>query len=111
MCDVRIGNVFAHAPGEPDGPWPCIPVRDALEESGTDAMFEGFEVGIFNKRGAYCTMPDGGGEQEQAIARRYRGYADACKVEWPKTAASLRRVAETYEEQARRVDAEALLRW
>ena len=107
ICDSRIGQVFAHSPKEVDGSWPCIPVRDALEEIGidaTDAVFSGFSVGIYNKRGTFSKSLREGGAQERALAETYRGFADACKVDWPKTAATLRRVALGYDEDARRED-------
>ena len=107
ICDSRIGEVFAYAPGESDGSWPCIPVRDALEEIDTEEVFDGFGVGIYNKRGMVSRSMREGGAQERVLADEYRKYADASKVEWPKTAATLRRMALGYEEDARREDAQA----
>jgi transcriptional regulator with XRE-family HTH domain len=107
VADIRIGNVLAYAPAEPDDTWPCIPVRDAIEEFGTDALADGFEVAIMNKRGAYMKAPDEGGTQERGLAKQFFDWADALQIEWPKTAASLRRVGEHYEAYARREDAEA----
>jgi transcriptional regulator with XRE-family HTH domain len=107
VADVRIGNVFAYAPAETDGTWPCIPVRDAIEEFGTDALADGFEVAIMNNRGVYSKAPDEGGAQERGSAKQFFDWADALQVEWPKTAASLRRVGESYEAFARRADGEA----
>jgi hypothetical protein len=110
ICDSKIGEVFArHDRGEEDGSWPCIPIRDALEEVGTEDVFDGFEVGIFNKRGPYNKSLAEGGEQERTLASQYRAWADKSKIEWPRTAASLLRLAEQYEEQARREDAKSLL--
>jgi transcriptional regulator with XRE-family HTH domain len=111
VCDIRIGNVLSHDKGETeDGGWPCVPVRDVIEEIGTEELANGFEVGIYNKRGAYSKAFDAGGEQERSLAKRYRDWAAICKIEWPKTAALLARVAEGYEREAARVDAEAELR-
>jgi hypothetical protein len=109
VCDSRIGEVFAHAPGEPDRTWPCVPVRDAMEDIGTDEIFDGFGVGIYNKRGMVSKSPREGGSQERELAENYRAYAEACRVDWPRTATALRRVADEYEEEARREDAEAML--
>jgi hypothetical protein len=106
ICDSRMGEVFAYAPAESDGSWPCVPVRDALEEIGSDEVFEGFSVGIYNKRGVFSKTLKEGGAQERALAEMYRKYADASKFEWTKTAATLRRIAESYEEHARREDAQ-----
>jgi len=107
MCDIKIGNVFASARREPDGTWPCIPVRDAIEEFGSDALADGFEEGIMNRREAYMKAPEEGGSQERAFAKQHFAWAEASRIEWPKTAASLRRVGEWYEANARREDAEA----
>ena len=105
ICDSRIGELLAHAPQEEDGSWPCIPVRDVLEEVGTDEILHGLQIGIFNKRGMYSKSPTEGGDQERALAERYKKYAQASEVEWPSVAAALRRVAERYEEEARHEDA------
>ncbi len=68
VCDSRIGEVFAHAPAESDGSWPCMPVRDALEEIGSVDVFGGFRVGIYNKSGVVSKTLKEGGAQE----RRWR---------------------------------------
>jgi transcriptional regulator with XRE-family HTH domain len=107
ICDSRIGEVLAHAPAESDGSWPCVAVRDALEEIGSDEVFGGFSVGIYNKRGVFSKTLKEGGAQERTLAEKYRQYADASNLEWTKTAATLRRIAEGYEEHARREDAQA----
>jgi transcriptional regulator with XRE-family HTH domain len=109
VCDSRIGELLAYAPEEEDGSWPCVPVRDLLEEVGTNELLHGFEIGIFNKRGAYSKSPTEGGAQERDLAEKHRSYARASEVEWPRTAASLRHMAERYEELARREDAEVEL--
>ncbi len=107
ICDSRIGEVFAYAPVENDGSWPCLPVRDELEEIDPDDVRDGFCAGIFNKRGMFTKSMGEGGAQELALAAKYRTFAEACKIEWPKTAAALRRVAHGYDEDARREDARA----
>jgi hypothetical protein len=47
-----------------------------------------------------------GGEQERELVKKYRSFAEKCKVAWPRTALALRRIAERYEEQAKWQDAE-----
>jgi hypothetical protein len=106
VCDNRIGKVFAHSQKEGDDSWPCIPVRDVIEEVASEELIQGFEVEIFNKRGVYSKSPSEGGAQERRFAQQYTAYADACDIEWPRTAAALRRVAQQYEEDARRADEE-----
>jgi hypothetical protein len=104
VCDSRIGQVLAHAPRENDGSWPCIPVRDLMEEVDSDELRRGFEVGIFNRRGVVSKLLTDGGEKERVLAKQYAAYAEACNIEWPRTAAILRRMAQLYEEEARRED-------
>ncbi len=112
VCDSRIGEVLAyHDRGESDGSWPCIPVRDALEEISQDSeeILGGFSVGIFNKRGLVTRSFREGGDQERDLARTLRAFADACQGEWDRTAETLRRVARSYEEDARREDERLML--
>jgi hypothetical protein len=111
VCDLQIGEILAHAPEENDGSWPCIPVRDVIDEIESDELVSGFESGIFDKRGPYSKSLGEGGTQERELARKYAAYAEACDVDWPRTAAALRRVARQYEADARREDerAQALL--
>ena len=72
FCDSQIGEVFAYAPGEVDGSWPCIPVRDALEEIDTDEVFEGLSAGIYRKRRMHGKTLKEGGSQERELAEKYR---------------------------------------
>ena len=107
VCDYQLGKVFAHAPGEPDGSWPCIIVRDVLEDIGAESeeVFKGLRNGIFNKRGVYTKSLREGGTQERALAEKYRNFAASCHIDWPRTADAFRRVAQAYEDDARREDA------
>jgi transcriptional regulator with XRE-family HTH domain len=111
VCDSQIGEVLAYDLERPGEPWPAIPVRDTIEEIGTDEVFRGFQWGIGDQRGKYWKPPAEGGDQGRALATKYRDFAEASKIEWPKTAAVLRRVAQGYEEDARREDAEAALEY
>jgi hypothetical protein len=106
VCDIQLGNVFAYSPKEADGTWPCVAVRDVIEEVESDKLARGFEIGIYNKRGSYMKSLTEGGAQEWGLAQKYQAWADACGIDWPKTARSLRSVASKYENDARREDAE-----
>jgi transcriptional regulator with XRE-family HTH domain len=109
ICDSQIGEVFAHAPAEPDGSWPCVAVRDALEEIDRENVFNGFLAGIFNLRGLHWKSLGDGGVQERELAKKYRVFAEASQIDWPKTAAALRRVAQSYDDEAGREDARTKL--
>ncbi|WP_165225252.1 helix-turn-helix domain-containing protein [Aquisphaera insulae] len=109
VCDERIGEVFSHAPSETDGAWPCLSVRDVIEEIDTDEVVNGFHIGILNNRGIVRKSLNEGGQQERDLAAKYRAWAKQCDLDWPRTARALHRVADAYEEDARREDARAAM--
>jgi hypothetical protein len=111
VADSQIGNVLAHdTAASADHGWPSVPVRDVIEEIATEDLANGFEVGIYNKRGIHWRAFDAGGDQERNLAKRFRRWTETCKIEWPRTSASLARIADGYEREAARADAEAELR-
>lgn len=105
--DDQIGKILAHSPGDPDGAWPAIAVRDVIESLQNKQLEDGFRVEIFNSRGVTSRGLDSGGDQERDLTTRYRGYSDKLADRWPRTAALLRRVADSYEHDARREDEDA----
>jgi hypothetical protein len=110
VCDVRIGEVLAYAPDDDNGVKPCVPVREIIEEFESDYIDRCFATGLFNLGGPYSKGLDAGGQQEREFAATYERYAKACEVSWPRTAAALRSVAQSYSEMAEREDAEARMR-
>jgi hypothetical protein len=107
ICDSQIGQLLAHAPSEPDGTWPCIAVRDVLDEVATEDLVSGFVIGTLNQRGVVSKSPLEGGEQERDLVEKYSKHARACVSAWPTTASALREIAKDYERSARREDEEA----
>jgi hypothetical protein len=107
VCDLMIGEQLSCAPPDPDGTWPCEPVRDILETVPTDEILRGLDCGVCNQRGTYSKAMTEGGEQERALAKKYHALAEKCKLRWPRTALALRRLAQTYESGARREDERA----
>lgn len=105
--DEQIGQALASAPADPDGSWPCQPVRDLLEELQNDRIDRGLEIRVFNNRGVTSRSLEEGGQQEWKLAEGYRERAEQCVSRWPRTATIYRRLAETYEADACREDAEA----
>ena len=101
VCDIQIGEVLAHAPNDGDGSWPCVAVRDLVEDTDSAELSRGFVIGILNRRGVTMRLPTDGGTLERADAERYMNYAKTCEIEWPKTAAALRNVAASYEERSK----------
>ena len=105
--DQRIGEILAASIRQPDEPWPPVAVREVIEVSRSRHLETGLEVGIYNRRGATIRSPNDGGELERGLAQRYRRDADALRFDWPRTAATLDRIAESYEMDAQREDQRA----
>ena len=105
--DQYIGRVLAHAPADTDGAWPQVPVRDLIDEiSGAD-LETGLLLGAHDKRGVTWRGVLDGGIQESGLANTYRDWSDATKLEWPRTSTLLRRIAASFEEEARHHDERA----
>ena len=103
----RIGHVLSYSlPGD-DGIRPAPEVRDLLEELQSAVVEEALRVGFYNQRGTTSRDPEEGGAQERQLAARYREEADRVVDQWPRTAAILRDLAKSYENDARRYDSEA----
>jgi len=105
--EIHIGHVLAFAPSDGDGGWPCVEVRDLLEDLQSDEIERGLETQIFNNRGITSRSPGEGGTQERGLAERYSRLAGRFSDRWPRTASILRSLAKTYEQDARREDDDA----
>jgi hypothetical protein len=105
VSDILIGHVLAYSPEEADGSWPCVAVRQLIEDTDSRDLESGFRTQIFNKRGVFWRAE--GGKQERELAERYNKHAAAARTRWPRTAAVLKAVAERYMADARREDAES----
>ena len=105
--DLAIGEVLAYSPPDPDGLWPAEPVRDLVEDLASPRLEEGLHTGKFNSRGITFRNPADGGAQERQLAAQHRGSADRVSDRWPRTGALLRRMADHYDEWARREDGQS----
>jgi len=107
--DQMIGQVLGHSQPAADGAWPDVPVRDLIEEVGSDDMDLGLHTEVINSRGVTSRGLTDGGAQERSLVERYNAYAQAMSDRWPRTAALLRRIAQYYDDFGRREDARAEL--
>lgn len=105
--DERIGNILAAAKSDNDALWPPEPVREVIEFTRSKGLETGFCLGVFNLRGITTRMPEDGGAQERELAARYRKWARAIALEWPRTGTLLERIARSYDEDAKREDQQA----
>ena len=112
--DSQLGELLASSQPTPDGVWPAPEVCDVVEAVKSASLDDGLRVGRYNLRGVTSRALDEGGEQERALADRYRKNAATLEGRWPRTASILRELAQGYAAEARRNDDDADLtqdRW
>ncbi|MCG8318767.1 MAG: HigA family addiction module antitoxin [Cytophagales bacterium] len=97
--DLSIGQLLSNAPVGEDGIWPCEPVREALEDIGSEHIGRGVSVGIFNSGGATIRGGDGG-DQERELAQKYRIWSQKLSYEYPYVSKILEDVAKSYDHSA-----------
>ena len=106
--EYQIGELLAKSPIGKDGVWPSEPVRDALQETVTKSMKNGFTIGKYNLRGVVTRGV--GGEQERDIESQYRQWAEAIRNSHPVVSGILLDMADQYRDEADYHDTEAKLR-
>ena len=112
--DLRIAFMLAHAPGDSDGTWPHVAVRNLIERLNNELIDRHIQMGIYNSRGVVSRGLNEGGRQERELAEKYNKMSNAVKTSWPRTGAMLRSIAESYERDAKREDIDSDLhdlRW
>jgi hypothetical protein len=105
--EIYVGHVLASAPADADGIWPCVEIRDLLEELQIDNVDRGLRTEIYNRRGVTSRGLEDGGAQERDLVKKYREQSDALADRWPRTAAILRSLADGYEREARQYEEDA----
>ena len=108
LGDVRLGDLMANAPSDENGIWPCEPVRDVLERVASRDIARGVRTGLYNARGVHSRGE--GGDQERGIAAKYRRWASALEFSHPYVAGILTSMADSYEEEGRAHDTDAIVR-
>ena len=96
--DKMIGRLLSHCPLGSDGIWPCEPVREVLEDLGSQDIATGMWIGIRNARGA--TWRGAGGDQERGLAEQYRSWSREVAFEYPFTAGMLEQIGASYDQEA-----------
>lgn len=109
VADVVLGGWLSRCPAEAGGSWPCVPVRELLEDLSADAIRRGFHTGVYNNRGVHSRAMLAGGAPERSLADHYRALAQAVCGAYPQTAATLESLARGYDSDARWHDNDAAL--
>lgn len=99
VADLYIGRVLAYSPGDDDGTWPCLPVRQCLEQDGAVEIGNGIFTGHLNRRGTHVVD---GGESEKKLADEFAKMAKRIRPQFPKTASILDRIKIFYDGEAKR---------
>jgi hypothetical protein len=107
-ADLELGMLLARAPEDEEGVWPVRQARGLLESIWTDDLARGLRTGLRNKRGRTRRAIEEGGDQERALAAKYRGWGDRLVAGgWFRLASVLHEVAADYDREAGRKDQEA----
>jgi len=106
--DQRIGQFLAAPLVGDDGVWPCVAVREALEEIGSEDIAAGMCVGVYNSRGVHWKGE--GGNQERELAQKYRNWSRQLAFEYPYVANMLEQIANGYDREAAWEDSEGAVR-
>ena len=106
--DRMIGQLLSRCRTGDDGIWPCEPVREAIDDLGSQEIATGMLVGIRDARGA--TWRGEGGTQERELAEQYRSWSREVAFEQPFTANMLEQIAASYDHEAKWWDNEDSVR-
>jgi len=106
ICDNHIGQVLAYAMPDKDGNWPPEEVCRIIDKTKSRELETGFMIGKHNKRGVVTKSINEGGKQERSLAEQYKKYYEKVSIQYPRTSAILKKVAEDYENEAKREDKE-----
>ena len=106
--DQQLGQLLSQAPAEKDGLWPCREVCQVMEEIASEEIAKGFLIGVYNSRGVHRRGE--GGDQERALAAKYRAWAERLHFDYPYVGSVLERIASSYDHDAAQEDTEAKVR-
>jgi hypothetical protein len=106
--DQYIGQILSASIVGEDGIWPCLEVRNVMEECGNEDIASGIQMGVYNSRGVHAR--EEGGAQERTLAEKYGNWARKLGFEYPYVASVVESIARTYAHEAAREDSEAIVR-
>ena len=108
ICEYQIGELFARCSLEVlEGKIPRTEILDILEATESDAMFRGYNIGLFNGRGMTSRSPFDGGKLERELAEKYESLAKQCMNKYPNVADVFQSLAMQYLDHAKREDESA----
>lgn len=97
-----FGRVLTHAPEDTSGLWIHKVVAAILDAPDAETLRDGFQVQLYNSRGAHWVDPTGA--PERALAEKYRTRAESVEnTGFVRFASTLRDLAAAYDHEAERV--------
>lgn len=99
VANIKIGELLASAPTDPDGFWIHRAVAETLENREGGSIRAGFQNELFNARGIHEV--DESGNQERRIAQKYESNAiESEEAGYFRLAETMQDLAKTYYSQA-----------
>ncbi len=101
IADQKIGEVLGRSKEDPnDNMWPIKAIRNVIEKTKSPNLENGFVIGRYNSRGCVQKAMFEGGKQERDLAQKYAEYANHARLQWPRMARVLEKMAKEWEERA-----------
>ncbi len=105
VCDIQIGHVLSKTPQDKEATtWPPEYVCQLIDTIESEDITHGFEVQVYNNRGTTTRGMSEGGRQERALVEKYKNWSKQLATKYPRTAACLNSIADSYECDAKRQD-------
>jgi hypothetical protein len=102
VVDHSMGELFAHAPADGDGAWPCLPVRRIIDDWKSEELESGMSCERFNEYQPGSVTKPIPEKTWDELVQKHRKDATTLAGRWPRTAAFLRELAASYEGTSRR---------
>lgn len=97
-----VGRVLYYSPKDPGGLWIHRAAAEVLNDRGGDEVRTGFRIQVYNARGTHWVDPSGAAER--ALANNFREKAAALEaVGYHRLGATVRQIAEDYDQEAEQV--------
>lgn len=108
-CDLKLAEVLSRMPPDKDGMWPHTVLREIIEKLRSPMIDKHIPYAIYNSRGVRSRGVFEGGRQERELSESYREWAKKMASKWPRTSKILRSLADMFDRDAKREDAESEL--
>jgi hypothetical protein len=102
---IKVGEVLLYCPEDPDGLWINEEIAKHLNSIDAGDMRDGFQTEVFNSRGVHWVDPSG--QPERELAQQWRQKAEMVEAAgYARFGATLRKLADSYDREAERVQAD-----